>query len=183
MADFSFGFIFKFEACLIEKSSESAVLNKVCHIIDSVSNQLLGTCEIIPEAPFARKFDRLNMAPKRIADSFPASVHGGKKTKTAKLPCSNSEVYPTNKKDISAVFKDLNLVPNLPNDLQCAVCPYKATQKSNLKTHYKLKHLGGADLTVLCRLCQKKCTTKGNLKSHLLRAHNLSKEDAASFLS
>ena len=85
-------------------------------------------------------------------------------------------------KDVSKIFKDLNLVPKMTSpsdDLQCALCSYRATQKSHLKTHYKLKHLGGADLAMNCNICEKKCSTKSNLKTHLIRVHKLSREDAS----
>ena len=86
------------------------------------------------------------------------------------------------KKDVGVIFKDLNLIPEIPDDLQCALCVYKATQKGNLKTHYKLKHLGGGGLTCKCAICSQKFSTKGNLKKHLIRCHNLTNEKAASLL-
>ena len=82
------------------------------------------------------------------------------------------------KKEVSQVFKELNIVPDVGSDLQCALCAYVATQKGHLKTHYKLKHLGGADLTMICSMCQKKCTTKSNLKAHLIGVHKMTREDA-----
>ena len=87
------------------------------------------------------------------------------------------------KKDVSQIFKDLNIVPDMGSDLQCALCPYKATQKGSLKIHYKLKHLGGADLTAVCSMCQKKCAMKSSLKRHLIQVHKLSSTDADKLLS
>ena len=85
------------------------------------------------------------------------------------------------KKDVTQVFKDLNLFPALnsvSDDLQCTLCSYNATMKTNLKTHYKLKHLNGADLSRDCNLCQKRCTTKSNLKAHLISVHKMTRDDA-----
>ena len=84
-------------------------------------------------------------------------------------------------KDVGKIFKDLNLVPSVASpsdDLQCALCTHRASHKNNLKTHYKLKHLGGADLAMSCSICQKKCTTKSNLEKHMIVVHKLSREDA-----
>ena len=89
-------------------------------------------------------------------------------------------------KDVGQVFKDLNLVPNVSagdDELQCALCSYRAGYKSHLKTHYKLKHLGGADLTVSCSICKKRCTTKSNLRSHIVSFHKMSRDDAVKLTS
>ena len=87
------------------------------------------------------------------------------------------------RKDVQSALKDINLMPEMGNDLACSLCTYVATQKGNLKVHYKLKHLGGADLSMNCNLCQKVCTTKSNLKSHLISKHSLTREDASKLLS
>ena len=80
--------------------------------------------------------------------------------------------------DIESSLKDLNLLPQIGSNLACAMCPYVATVRSSLKTHYKLKHLGGADLAVNCSICSKRCTTKGNLVAHIIAVHKLTREDA-----
>ena len=100
--------------------------------------------------------------------------------------CPNREMTPkvankAAKKDVTQVFKDLNLLPALNSefdDLQCTLCTYKATMKGNLRTHYKLKHLNGADLSKECNMCQRRCTTKSNLKKHMVVVHKQSREDA-----
>ena len=86
------------------------------------------------------------------------------------------------KKNIGTIFKILKLSPDIIEGLQCAICPYKSTRKGNLKTHYKLIHLGGGGLSRKCSICAKKCSIKGNLKKHLIRCHNLTNEKAASLL-
>ena len=86
-------------------------------------------------------------------------------------------------KDVGQVFKDLNLFPEIPNDLQCALCPYRATMKGNLKTHYKLKHLGGGGLAMNCTICEQKFATKGNLKRHMTKVHNLSGDNVDKLLA
>ena len=82
------------------------------------------------------------------------------------------------RKDVHTALKDLNLMPNIgTSDLACSMCPYVATQKSNLKIHYKLKHLGGADVIFDCSICSAKIKTKSNLKTHYRGKHKLG-EDA-----
>ena len=83
-------------------------------------------------------------------------------------------------KDGGEILKDLNLVPSVTSsadEIQCALYSYRATRKTHVKTHYKLKHLGGADLCKNCSICWKKCTTKSNLKAHLVGAHKLTRMD------
>ncbi|XP_075262752.1 uncharacterized protein LOC142354362 isoform X2 [Convolutriloba macropyga] len=55
----------------------------------------------------------------------------------------------------------------------CAMCSYIATQKHSLKTHYKLKHLGGGDLVMTCQICKVKLKTKGYMKKHYMTVHKL----------
>ena len=81
--------------------------------------------------------------------------------------------------DMGAILSDLNLMPQIPDSLQCAMCDYKASKKSSLKTHYQLKHLGGGGLAMNCTICQQKFSTKSNLKRHMVKAHNLTLEQAA----
>ena len=85
--------------------------------------------------------------------------------------------------DVGSALKSLNLVPAISNDLQCTLCPYKATQKGHLKTHYQLKHLGGGGLAVLCSVCQQKFATKSSCKKHMITVHQLSSQDASKLLS
>ena len=85
--------------------------------------------------------------------------------------------------DVGSTLKSLNLVPVISNDLQCTLCPYKATQKGHLKTHYQLKHLGGGGLAVLCSICHQKFVTKSSCKKHMINVHQLSSEDASKLLS
>lgn len=133
----------------------------------------------------AIKMSELNMAntcpPKSLkrasSMSFPDN---GTKMKCA----SSTTAFPVVKRDLNQVFKSLSLMPDIGrDDLQCALCSYKANQKHNLRTHYKLKHLGGADLSMLCSICQKRCKTKSNLRSHLVNFHKLSREDAIKLTS
>ena len=76
----------------------------------------------------------------------------------------------------------LSLFPELDKGLNCGLCSYRATQRGNLKTHYKLKHLGGADLKATCTICQQQFSTKGNLKQHLVKKHNLPHYDTTKLL-
>ena len=108
---------------------------------------------------------------------------GGLKRKKEIACLGGSSYAKTVKKDVGQIFEDLNIVPDMGSGLQCALCPYVASQKGNLKTHYKLKHLGGADLAVNCSMCQKRCTTKGNLKRHLMQVHSMSVNDAAKLIN
>ena len=87
------------------------------------------------------------------------------------------------KKDVGQIFKEMKLVPEMGSDLQCSLCPFLASHKSSLKTHYKLKHLGGADLAMNCSMCEQRFVTKGSLKRHLVNIHKLSSTDAQKILS
>ena len=99
------------------------------------------------------------------------------KTKSSKADSSPQNV-PAGRKDIHSALKDLDLLPQMGSDLGCSMCPYVATKKSHLKRHYKLKHLGGADLAVNCSICSKKCSTKSNLVAHIVAVHKLTRQDA-----
>ena len=105
-----------------------------------------------------------------------------RKLEAAVVPAKSPKQVP-GRKDVQSALKDLNLIPEIGNELGCSLCSYVATQRGNLKVHYKLKHLGGADLQMNCNLCQKVCTTKSNLKSHMISKHGLSREDATKLLS
>ena len=86
-------------------------------------------------------------------------------------------------KDVGSVLKKLNIFPGDSDELQCTLCPYKATRKSHLKTHYQLKHLGGGGLAVICSICQQKCATKSSCKKHMMSVHKLSNENASKLLN
>ena len=90
-------------------------------------------------------------------------------------------VFPTGpivRKDVQTALKDLNLMPQMGSDLACSMCAYVARRKGDLKIHYKLKHLGGADVIFDCSICMRKIKTKYSLKVHYKRVHGL-KDDAA----
>ena len=87
------------------------------------------------------------------------------------------------RKDVQSALEDLNLMPQIGNDLGCSLCSYVATRRDHLKTHYKLKHLGGAGMSISCNLCQKVCSTKSNLKSHMMSKHGLTREDSTKLIS
>ena len=82
------------------------------------------------------------------------------------------------RKDVHTALKDLNLMPQIGSDLACSMCPYISKRKGDLKVHYKLKHLGGADLIFDCAICSMKIKTKPSLKTHYKRVHSLA-DDAA----
>ena len=68
----------------------------------------------------------------------------------------------------------LKLMPEIEStDLSCKMCDYRATQKGHLKTHYKLKHFGGADLIMQCQICEIKLKTKSYMKKHYIKIHKL----------
>ena len=96
---------------------------------------------------------------------------------------SGSLVVPKGKKDIHTALEDLDLLPQLGSDLGCSMCPYIATKKSHLKTHYKLKHLGGADLIMTCQICSTKVKTKSYMKKHYMTVHNLTDTAAQNMAS
>ncbi len=81
--------------------------------------------------------------------------------------------------DLHKDLTDFNLISDFSNSsLCCKMCDYVATRRFNLKTHYKLKHLGGADLVMQCQICDVSVKTKGTMKKHYMKKHNL-KEMAA----
>ena len=81
------------------------------------------------------------------------------------------------KGNFEALHNDLTqmgLMPEISNsDLSCKMCNYTATQKTHLKTHYKLKHFGGADLIMKCQICEITIKTKSAIKKHYMKVHNL----------
>ena len=106
-----------------------------------------------------------------------------REAKVLKSPTANRIQNPkTVKKDVGSILQDLNIVPEIPDGLQCALCPYKATVKPSLKTHYQLKHLGGIGLSVHCTICQQKFSMKKSAKRHMMSVHNLSNENASKLL-
>ena len=122
-----------------------------------------------------------------VLEQIEADEKRHRKTDSSKYPQNSSSrnkmVKPPVQKSRLASSEDIfSLFPDLDKGLRCGLCPYKATQRGNLKTHYKLKHLGGADLKVQCSLCQQVFSTKGNLKKHLINLHNLPLSDATKLL-
>ena len=89
---------------------------------------------------------------------------------------------PNAERNVGEILKSFNLVPAL-DELQCAMCDCKAGQKNNLKTHYQLKHLGGGGLAMNCTICQQKFSTKSNLKRHMVKAHNLTLDQATKLIA
>ena len=88
----------------------------------------------------------------------------------------------TQNRDVGSVLKKLNILPEVPDDLQCTLCPYKATAKNSLKTHYKLKHLGGGGLSVACAICEQTFSMKKSAKRHMIAVHKLSSDKAEKLL-
>ena len=153
--------------------------NISCDLVDKVNRTNMG--DILFETsltPLSVENKGKNAAVKRsLAPKIGHQFFSSKTSKTAPQTTNAQN-------NVTKALTDLDLMPSIEsNNLQCTLCSYKATLKSNLKTHYKLKHLGGADLSMCCSLCQKRCTTKGNLKSHLINLHKLSKEDAIKLTS
>ena len=60
----------------------------------------------------------------------------------------------------------------------CPNCSYVATDKSSLKVHYRLKHMGGAGLIEICKICHLRIKTKGGMKKHYINVHHLSEANA-----
>ena len=134
-----------------------------------------------------------------IEDNRDSLEVGGNQTGTScrqlKRPNKNKIIAPRSKatkkdaitsvkdQSVDDVLKYLNILPELPDDLQCISCPYKATRKTHLKTHYQLKHLGGVGISAICTLCQEKRSTRSNLKRHMISAHNLTGEQASKLMS
>ena len=104
------------------------------------------------------------------------------KAKSSKAD-SGPQNVPAGRKDIHSALKDLDLLPQIGPDLGCSMCPYVATKKSHLKTHYKLKHLGGADLIMTCQICSTQVKTKSYMKKHYMKVHNLSEVAAQNMTS
>ena len=81
-----------------------------------------------------------------------------------------------NQKDPHGIFQ--SLVPHLPSDLECSKCDYVTTNKGSLIVHYKLRHLGGADLIMTCQICHKQVKTRSYMLKHYRKIHNLTNEAA-----
>ena len=112
---------------------------------------------------------------KRKSEELPGTPHAKKN--------STSQHQSVPRKDVHTALKDLNLMPQFGNDLACSMCPYIATRKDNLKTHYKLKHLGGADLVMTCQICSIQVKTKSYMKKHYMKVHNLTDSAAQNMAS
>ena len=166
----------KFSLCLFESYSKKLPIKKEdsleFYLVDKTNFLAAGiiTCTHVtePTPKLAKSFKRkINesenySSSKKLAVSAPQSVA---------------------RKDAHTALKALNLMPEIGSDLACASCSYIATQKGNLKTHYKLKHLGGADLLITCQLCSIQIKTKQNIKKHYIRVHCLSEAAAQSMAS
>ena len=105
------------------------------------------------------------------------------KRKTSDFQSGSAFCPKQQKKDVGQIFQELKIIPDVGSDLQCALCPYKATQKPHLKTHYKLKHLGGADLIMNCQICKRSIKTKSALKKHIIQVHGLDEEAARKLIN
>ncbi len=93
-----------------------------------------------------------------------------KATKVKVQPSQSCFNFNALQKDLS----DFNLIADISkSDLSCKMCPYVATQRGHLKVHYKLKHLGGADLVMKCQICGVSVKTKSYIKKHYMNKHNL----------
>ena len=124
-------------------------------------------------------FTSLSPSKRPLTNSMLDSV---RKPKVSKLSSSGNKNLATSLADVGSVLKKLNILPEVPDDLQCTLCPYKATAKNSLKTHYKLKHLGGGGLAVDCPICKQRFSLKKNTKRHMISAHQLSSEHASKLL-
>ena len=146
-----------------------------CEVIETSSHFSLGNLQCEPVSILRLPTPAFQPV-KRPLPSF--KQKGSKKTKVE----PSSSMSPP---QISvSSFNPIELMPKLSDvDKRCPTCSHVASSKTNLKVHYKLVHLGGADLAVNCSLCQTRCTTKGNLKIHLMGKHKLSKENASKLLN
>ena len=133
-------------------------------------------CEIL-ESYSKQTFGRLQVMRSQVENSKSVRSFKRKQNTTFAQPPKAP------KKDVSQIFEDLNIVPQLSSDLQCAMCSYRATTKASLKVHYKLKHLGGADLVETCHICKKSIKMKKALKRHLMNVHKLDEPAAQKMIS
>ena len=141
----------------------------LCDILESQSKLILGCL----------RFTRIRQS-SHLETSKLANCQSFKRKPSTRLNVSSPKVP---KRDVSQIFQDLNIVPQLSSDLQCAMCAYIATTKSSLRVHYKLKHLGGADLIETCPLCKKSIKMRKALKKHLINVHKLDENAAQKMIS
>ena len=147
-------------------------------IIDYFTNERVGKLLLeISESSSTNQVDPI-FASKRKPSNSVYPINGNAKS-AKKFSTSVMAVQ----KDVGSFMKDLNIIPDIPNDLQCVMCPYKATMKANLKRHVQLKHLGGVGISATCTMCEQKFATRGSLKRHMMSAHNLNSEQASKLMS
>ena len=120
-----FDFIFNFEKSILEKCASLNASEKLLNVVDSVSNIVYGSCKLVPRISSEMNFNLVKLIPKRTIGSNSAAMPGAKKPKTVVTLTAGADLVAnqTQKKDIGTIFKDMNILPETTNDLQCALCP------------------------------------------------------------
>ena len=149
--------------CFVTDEKTSSIVGIL--LFDSVATE----CQNLPPQSNASNFKRRN------------SCSTGNEVLKKKFTVESTEQVI--RKDVHTALKDLNLMPQISSDLACSMCPYISKRKGDLKVHYKLKHLGGADLIMTCQICSIQVKTKSYMKKHYIKVHNLTESAAQNMTS
>ena len=152
-----------------------------CRILEEETSSLVGlflfesTCAETYDLPSQQELT--NLKRRRF------SSNEGKTCKVKQQKFDADSSLKIVRKDVHTALKDLNLMPQIGSDLACSMCPYISKRKGDLKVHYKLKHLGGADLIMTCQICSIQVKTKSYMKKHYMKVHNLTDTAAQNMAS
>ena len=138
--------IFSIDFSVDNLAFESIFLqNPTCEIWQPGFFSMLGTISFTSEV--CAVSSETTLASKRSSETEVLTDRPPKQSKrTSNVDGATYRAGP----DMISIFKDLNLVQEIPNNLQCTLCPYKATRKGNLKVHYQMEHLGGHGVSATC---------------------------------
>ena len=152
-------------------------------VYDVTSNEVAGICGVVSIEVDNNSYSSISVACKTLKRIRDCSVLDSNcsNPKVLKRPSVQQRV--AKQQNVETFMKNLNIIPEISDDMQCAMCSYKATRKANLKVHVQLKHLGGIGVSVNCSICQQKVATKSNLKRHLISAHKLPSDQATKLIS